>query len=244
MYSICLINTAACDDLLSVSAPVFTLHKPHLSGFFVRWNTLMSSLWSSPQVQRSWWWTRRVGSPGRRLYSSLRSSKRTTRTASYFSSMLRVERAAGLDIWTSTSRRTTAPWVCPCGTRLDPPGEAGTRWSWPSALTGPTSTRWANIDVRNPKRNPDGAHRSCVLMPLVLACRWFTKTWICDEDFCNISNVAHQMLLSFRVYSCHVIVKVFVLKCCFDIRDFVQQNWSELLDQQVVAIFFQSINAY
>ncbi len=42
---------------------------------------------------------------------------------------------------TSTSRRTTAPWVYLCGTRLDRPDAAGARWSWPSAHTGPTSTR-------------------------------------------------------------------------------------------------------
>ncbi len=94
-----------------------------------------------PQARRSWWWTRRLGSRVRRLCSSRRSWRRTTRTVLFSSITWRDAEEDGLGIWTSTSRRTTAPWVYLCGTRLDRLDAAGARWSWPSAHTGPTSTR-------------------------------------------------------------------------------------------------------
>lgn len=44
----------------------------------------------------------------------------------------------------SISKKTTVQWGCLFGTCRVQPLAPGDRWSWPSAPTGPTSTRWGS----------------------------------------------------------------------------------------------------
>ena len=94
------------------------------------------------QALPSWWWTRPGGPPGRRPSCSCPSWRRTTPTASYSSTTAPAARASCPASSTSTSRRTTARWASPCGTPPNWLHTSGTRWSWQSVPSGPTSIRW------------------------------------------------------------------------------------------------------